>query len=88
MQLQPELLRPVSQVREKPICLFRVLKSHRNVIRVPHDDYVAVRHLLPPCVHSITPAFSHFRIRRTSRSSPIRAVRTSLHVIMSDFVEK
>src|SRR5271169_5488268 len=51
MQLQPELPHPLPQFLQELLGFFPVLKPKHRVVRVPHHDHLAARHLLPPCLH-------------------------------------
>src|SRR5712691_5995174 len=42
MQLQAELREALAQLRPKPLGVCPVLKPHDEVVRIPHDDHVAV----------------------------------------------
>src|SRR5712691_5642333 len=48
VQLQTELREPLTQISQKPLGLRPVLEPHDEVVRVPHDDHVAVDVRLPP----------------------------------------
>ena len=48
VQLQSEFQQPLPQLLQKQFCLFPVLESQHGVVRVPHDDHLTPRHLLPP----------------------------------------
>ena len=51
VQFQSELPQPFPQVREKPFRFCPMLKPQHCVVRIPHHDDIAVRHLLPPRLH-------------------------------------
>src|SRR5438552_736221 len=48
VQLQAELRQPLAELGQEPLGLLPVLKPDDEVIRVPHDDHVAVGLRLPP----------------------------------------
>ena len=48
MQLQPELRQPFPEFLQKPLGLASMLESQHEIIRVPHENYPAVRRLFPP----------------------------------------
>src|SRR3990170_1656016 len=48
VQLQLELREPLAQLCQEPLSVSPVLEPHDDVIRVPHDDHVAVGLRLPP----------------------------------------
>ena len=48
MQLQPELRQPFPECLQKPLGLASVLESQHEIVRVPHEYYLAVRRVFPP----------------------------------------
>src|SRR6266849_4889920 len=56
VQLQPELCEPFTQLSQEPFSVRPVLKPHDEVVRIPHDDHVAVGVRLPP---SVSPKVEH-----------------------------
>ena len=50
VKLQVEPCETFSQVRQEPLGLLPMLKAHHEVVRVPHDNHVAVRLRLSPVV--------------------------------------
>ena len=48
MQLQPKLREALAQLGQEPLGVRPVLKPHDEVVRIPHDDHVAVGLRLPP----------------------------------------
>ena len=67
MQLQPELRQPFPEFLQKSFGLGSALESQHEIIRVPHENYPAVRRLLPPGSH---PQIENVRAASRTPSSP------------------
>jgi hypothetical protein len=50
MQFQAELPKPLGEFRKKLFGIHFALESNHNVVRVPHDNHIAVRLLSTPCL--------------------------------------
>jgi hypothetical protein len=51
MQFEFELPKPLGKFRPKPLGIRRLLQSNHDVVRVPHDDKIALRLLSTPCLN-------------------------------------
>ena len=55
MQFQVEPAEPLPQLFQEPLCVRLVLEADHEVVRVAHDDHVAVR----PCLSPLTGSRAH-----------------------------
>ncbi len=94
MQRERELLQPPPQVRQKASGLGLVFEADDDIIGIAHDDDVTLGMALalpswPPLPRLPSPpAFSHLRIRRIARRSPIRLIHKTDQPVMAERVEE
>src|SRR5206468_2983086 len=79
VQLQPELREPLAQVVQEPARILVLLETHDEVVREPHDDHLAARHVTPPPVGPQVEDIVQVNVRQQRRNRrPLRRTLRSL----------
>ncbi|MGB8837045.1 MAG: hypothetical protein WCC67_09900, partial [Candidatus Acidiferrales bacterium] len=76
VQFQAELPKPLSEFRKKLLGIHFALESNHDVIRVPHNDYIAERLLSTPCLNPQIENVMEIDVSHQWRSTP--ALRRTL----------
>jgi hypothetical protein len=51
VQFEPKLPKPLGEFRPEPLGIRFSLESNHDVVGVTHDDHIAMRPLLTPCLN-------------------------------------